>query len=290
MEQLSTSAYRANDYWASIFNKQIDAKSVCYPDWPLSYNQFLHQQQIEMLLKILQNEKIEMSGKSVIEIGPGSGFWTHFFNANQVESYIGIDINEKVVTQLQKDYPMYQFYHQDIGVKNDLTNGLPQVDMVFAAMVLLHITEDEKIEQAFTFINQQLKPKGTFILLDAIATHQVFGDMKHQAEGIDFDPKFHNKIRKIETMKMLALKNNLEIVQVIPAFNTSQMCFDFKTYLGYLVWGKCFYAMHRRLLHHASEKTGKKLAAFQRVLDGLLTQQWGMSMSSKWIVFRKKEA
>ncbi|HQW45732.1 MAG TPA: class I SAM-dependent methyltransferase [Chitinophagaceae bacterium] len=289
MQHQSSNTYQANDYWSSIFNKQIDAKSVCYPDWPLSYNQFLHQQQIEMLLKILQSEHIQIAGKSVMEIGPGSGFWTHFFNANQVESYTGIDINEKVISHLQQQYPLYQFFHQDIGIKNNRINELPQVDIVFAAMVLLHITDDKKIEQAFTLINQQLKPKGIFILLDAIATHQVFGVMKQQAEGIDFDPQFHNKIRKMETVKILASKNNLEIVKVIPAFNTSQMCFDFKTYLGYLIWGKCFYAFHRRLLHHASENTGKKVAAFQRVLDRLLTQQCGMSMSSKWIVFRKKE-
>ncbi len=282
--------YNAAEYWSRIFTKSVDAKSVCYPDWPLSYNQFLHQQQVKKLLQILHRNRIELSGRSVLEIGPGSGFWTHFFQTNNVRKYTGIDISKTVTQILERDFPGYHFLNIDVG-STDLGKSIKTpVDVIFAAMVLLHITDDVKINNAFSFFSQSLNENGYFIMLDSIAEKKVFGYMKQQAEGPGFTDTFHNKIRSMKTIVSLAKNNGLEIAEVIPAFNVSQMCFDFSTYMGYLLWGKLFYAMHRRLLHNAGEKFGRKYASFQKIFDGLLTDTFGMSMSSKWIVFRKKNS
>lgn len=290
MSTVHNTNYNAKEYWSRIFTNIVDAKSVCYPDWPLSYNQFLHQQQVKKLLQILDKNNIQLSGKSVLEIGPGSGFWTHFFKKNNVGEYKGIDISKTVTEILQRDFPDYTFLNHDVGSADVTISITTPVDVIFAAMVLLHITDDVKISRAFSFFSQSLNENGYFIMLDSIAEKKVFGYMKQQAEGPDFIDTFHNKIRRMETIAALAAQNRLEIVDVIPAFNVSQMCFDFNTYMGYLLWGKLFYAIHRRLLQNASENFGRKYAPFQRIFDGILTDILGMSMSSKWIVFRKKNS
>ncbi|QLH44780.1 MAG: hypothetical protein HWD58_03695 [Bacteroidota bacterium] len=44
----------------------------------MSYNRMLHQQQLTSLQAILQQEHIVLKGRDILEIGPGSGFWTSF--------------------------------------------------------------------------------------------------------------------------------------------------------------------------------------------------------------------
>lgn len=69
-------SYQAPEYWKEIYEQTSDAKAVCYPEWPLSYNQMLHQQQLEGLVQFMSEENISLNNKHILEIGPGSGFWT----------------------------------------------------------------------------------------------------------------------------------------------------------------------------------------------------------------------
>lgn len=281
-------SYNPNQYWNDIFKYGVNAQSVCYPEWPLTYNHFLHQQQLDTLLHILSKNDIRLENSSLLEIGPGAGFWTEFFKQYNPSSYIGIEISKTSVELLASRYPDYTFYCADIGQTNLNTLSIPSVDFVFSAMVFLHITDNAKLSFGFAELANQLKPGGYFILLDAIFTKNVFGNAKEQTDGSNFNPNYHNKIRNISFYSMLALKNDLEIIEVLPAFNSSQFCFDFNTYLGYLIWGKLFFALHNKMLKKSNNTIGKIYAAIQKKLDSFLTKKLGLDMSSKWVVMRKK--
>ncbi len=280
-------AYNPSSYWNNIFNKGVNAQSVCYPEWPLSYNHFLHKQQLKKLEHLLLSKQIHLKDKSILEIGPGAGFWTSFFNHLLPSKYIGIDISLPVIDTLKNNFPDQTFFQADIGSSNLKELHLPNVDFIFAAMVFLHITDNSRLEHVFQQFDDILNHGGYIIILDAIASKNVFGDALKQTDGSQYDNSFHNKIRYLTYYEALAKNNNLTIVDVIPAFNTSQYCFDFKTYLGYLIWGKLFYAIHRRILFKASESTGKFYGLFQQSIDFLLTDVLKMGMSSKWIILKK---
>ena len=144
-----------------------------------------------------------------------------------------------------------------------------------------------KLEYAFKQLNELLLPGGKIIFLDAVVTKKVFGNAKSQTDGPEFNEQFHNKIRSIGFYQTIAKNLSLSIHTIIPAFNTSQYCYDFNTYLGYCIWGKAFYWIHRKILNQASEKTGRLYAIIQTNLDNFLTKILKMSMSSKWIIMNK---
>jgi SAM-dependent methyltransferase len=279
--------YNPSSYWNDIFDKGVNAQSVCYPDWPMSYNHFLHQQQLTTLESIIASLQIQLKEKNILEIGPGAGFWTSFFQHQQPNNYVGIDISLPVINSLQNNFPNQTFIQSDIGSSSLSEMPIPKSNLIFAAMVFLHITDNKKLEHAFKEFQQQLTNDGYIIFLDAIASKKVFGNALKQTDGPDFDSSFHNKIRHLSFYEDLAKRNQLTLVKVIPAFNTSQFCFDFHSYLGYLIWGKIFYAIHRRILNKASETTGKRYSIFQQMLEFLLTKVLKMEMSSKWIILKK---
>lgn len=281
-------SYNPDQYWNDIFKHGVDAQSVCYPEWPLTYNHFLHEQQFQTLNEILKKNQIQLYNSSILEVGPGAGFWTEFFKQYNPSNYVGIELSHSSVSLLKSRYPDYHFYCADIGQIQLSTLPISTLDFVYSAMVFLHITDNHKLSFAFEQLANQLKSGGHFILLDSIYAKHVFGNAKEQTDGPNFNSAYHNKIRHIEFYKNLAVKNNLEVVEVRPAFNTSQFCFDFKTYFGYLIWGKLFYAIHNRILKMANNSTGTIYASLQTKLDNLITKKLGLSMSSKWVVLRKK--
>ena len=279
--------YNPSAYWNDIFKHGVNAQSVCYPEWPLSYNHFLHRQQLETFENILQQEKIDLKNKKILEIGPGAGFWTSVFQHYQPATYTGIDISNPAIEKLSAQFPNFKFIHADIGKEELSKHPLQKVDLIFAAMVFLHITDNSKLEYAFKQLNELLLPGGKIIFLDAVVTKKVFGNAKSQTDGPDFNEQFHNKIRPIGLYQTIAKNLSLSIHNIIPAFNTSQYCYDFNTYLGYCIWGKVFYWIHRKILNQSSEKTGRTYAKIQMYLDYFLTRFLKMSMSSKWIIMIK---
>lgn len=280
-------SYQPECYWNDLLTGEQDARKVCYPDWPLSYNRFLHEQQLHTWNSIAARLGMDQPERTVVEVGPGSGFWTDWFMTRHPKQYTGIELSREAAANLQQRWPDARIIHANAGLLP--AGALPEAsaDLVFAAMVFLHITDDELLRSAILNLGACLKPGGHAVILDAIATHRVFGPDLKQYEGPDFDPSFHNKIRSLGTFRQLAGEAGLAVEAWLPAFNTSQACFDFRTPIEHLIFGRLAGALHRRILHHAPESRGKWYAAVQRIIDGFLTRTLGLGMSSKWLILKK---
>jgi tRNA G46 methylase TrmB len=118
-----------------IYEQTSDAKAVCYPEWPLSYNQMLHQQQLEGLVQFMSEEKISLSNKHILEIGPGSGFWTQFFLQHPIATYTGIELTETATKNLQNKFPQHHFICSDVSAIKEHELSSEGYDFIFAAMV-----------------------------------------------------------------------------------------------------------------------------------------------------------
>lgn len=280
-------AYDPQTYWASIYQQEADARAVCYPDWPLSYNRMLHQQQLTSLQAILQQEHIVLKGRDILEIGPGSGFWTSFFQHEQVARYVGIELNQKACKKLEHQFPAYQFICQDASQVNPEELSQQGFDFIFCAMVLLHITDDQKLEELFRSLSKLLKPGGRLLILDAVYQHQVWGWHREQTQGAEFHSGMHNKIRSLKYFKLLGEQNQLTLNLLKPCFNLTQMCYDFPNKISYLVFGKLFYAFHRRVLFRASESFGRWYGAMLLPLDKFFTKTLCRAWSGKWLLWTK---
>ena len=280
-------SYQPESYWNDLLAGEQDARKVCYPDWPLSYNRFLHEQQLRTWNEIAGRLGADRPGLNVVEAGPGSGFWTEWFMARKPRLYTGIELGREAAANLRQRWPKARILHANVG---QLPAGvLPEAsaDLVFASMVFLHITNDDLLRNALRDLGNCLQAGGHAVILDAIATHRVYGPNRKEFEGPEFDPSFHNKIRSLNTFRTMAEEAGLQVQDLIPAFNTSQACFDFRTPIDHWIFGRLAGGLQRRILHQAPEWRGKWYAAVQKVIDDFLTRSLGLGMSSKWLILKK---
>lgn len=247
----------------------------------------LHQQQLTSLQAILQREQIELKGSNILEIGPGSGFWTSFFQHQEVAHYMGIELNQDACEKLVHKFPVYQFICQDASQLNPQDFNHQGFDLIFSAMVFLHITDDNKLQHLMRSLSKLLKPGGRLLILDAVYQQQVWGWHRAQTQGADFQASQHNKIRSLKFFEMLGQQNQLNLNLVQPCFNLTQMCYDFPNKISYLIFGKLFYAFHRRVLYRASESFGKWYGSMLLPLDTFFTKTLRRAWSGKWLLWTK---
>lgn len=280
-------AYKAYTYWNQLLEKHPDAQGVCYPNWPLSYNKLLHRQQLQGLKSLLSEYQIQLEEKKILEVGPGSGFWTSFFHEQKPASYRALEISEKAASVLQNQFKNATILHGSIS--DELPTGISKhkYDVIFIAMVLLHITDEALFQKAISNIASVLAPNGSIIILDSPLVHNAYKWQRSQVEGPEFDNSFHNKIRTLDTWKKQFDTNNMYIEKIVPAFNISQMCFDFKSYSSYVIFGKILYAIHRRILENCGETLGLIYGKLTIASDFVLTKLLGQSMSAKWMLIKK---
>jgi hypothetical protein len=71
-------SYNPDQYWNDIFKHGVDAQSVCYPEWPLTYNHFLHEQQFQTLNEILKKIKFNFITQVSLKLAQEQVFGSNF--------------------------------------------------------------------------------------------------------------------------------------------------------------------------------------------------------------------
>jgi len=108
--------------------------------------------------------KIRVEGRSVLDVGCGTGFWLHFWKAKGAAEICGIDIARVSIENLRERCAGIVLYHDDIA-RPGLELG-KAFDVVGAFDVLYHITDNESWALALANIVRHLKPGGWLLLTD----------------------------------------------------------------------------------------------------------------------------
>jgi SAM-dependent methyltransferase len=109
---------------------------------------------------------MNLEGKSVCDLGCGTGFFVDWFKSKGVQDIYGVDITDVSINHLQTKYPNFNFLKRDIP---DVS--LPQLlkkrfDLVTAFDVIYHITDDRLFEQAVKNIVSLVDDRGYFLVTD----------------------------------------------------------------------------------------------------------------------------
>ncbi len=163
------------NYWNKRLNSKFDIEGVGFIGLGEIYNQFLYKNRIDLLDAILNKLFDNINSKRVLELGPGTGIFTELFH-NNAARYEAIDISEKSVSELSKEYPAYLFRNGDIS---DETYYSGKYDLIFAADVLLHLTDETRYKKVLENISTHLDTNGFCILFDPISVLQVKSKSPH---------------------------------------------------------------------------------------------------------------
>ncbi|MGC8799694.1 class I SAM-dependent methyltransferase [Chloroflexus sp.] len=167
-----TQTYQPQRYWEERLTKTFDLTGVGHRGLGVQYNRYLYKRRLETLTAGLGKTGCTLDGKSILEIGCGTGFYTKYFTKQNIMKYTGIDITRISVANLKKQYPSYNFICADIA-QFGLSKLHERFDIVFAADVLFHIVEERSFQNAVQNMIELLKPDGLFIVSDVFPENTV---------------------------------------------------------------------------------------------------------------------
>ncbi|AVQ44394.1 glycosyltransferase [Clostridium botulinum] len=191
------------DYWNNRLSNKFDIEGVGYIGLGKTYNKYLYENRVYILDNIIKSIFNNISKIKVLELGPGVGVFTDYYRKKEVEDYTAIDISEKSVKELSRSYENYKFINGDISDNKYYNN---KYDLIFAADVLLHITNENNYKSTIRNIATSLNDDGVCILLDPISVINTKSSSEHVV------------IRDKNYVDKILNENELEILEIIPIF------------------------------------------------------------------------
>jgi 2-polyprenyl-3-methyl-5-hydroxy-6-metoxy-1,4-benzoquinol methylase/glycosyltransferase involved in cell wall biosynthesis len=211
MEDKKKEGFDYKEYWNKRLNSKFNIEGVGYIGLGEIYNQFLYQNRMDLLEGVVSKAFDDVKNKRVLELGPGTGMFTQYFYDKGVQVYDAIDIAEKSANELSSSYPNYHFK------QGDICDSYPyegQYDLIFAADVMLHITNENQYEKAINNISEHLSSNGLCILFDPISII----DTKSEAN--------HVVIRDKEYVEKVLVDNELKLKALLPVAYFMNYPFD----------------------------------------------------------------
>ncbi len=197
--------YDPQKYWEDRLKSRYDLTGVGNIVFDKKYNEYLYKLQLSVLKKALQKYKISLHGKTVLDIGCGTGFFSAFYHKSLAQ-ITGIDITTTSIESLRKSIPDGKFITMDISA--ELTANKEyfenRFDLVNMLNVIFHIVDDAKFERALENLAACLKEGGYLFISD------YFGET-------EVSPARHVKFRTLERYQTLQ-QRGVNILEIIPIY------------------------------------------------------------------------
>jgi len=169
--------YDPKTYWGERLSKRLDISSVGQLGLGY-YNYWLYKARFRAMHRALEKHRIDISGKSLIDIGVGSGAWIPFWQKCGVSKIVGNDITSVSVSALQKKYPQLEFFEGDIG--SELFDFRKEAfDIVTAFDLLFHITDDKSFHNAVFNLSKLAKDYAWVLITDSFGSSS-YGPFHHE--------------------------------------------------------------------------------------------------------------
>ena len=151
-------------YWSERLAGSVDIEAVGWRGLGSAYNHWLYRQRARVFDQVARHHGFARRPPTVLELGPGSGFYVERWAGLGVRDLTGIDIALPAVAHLRERFPTYQFLSGDIG--RPIALPPRAFDVVTAFDVLFHIADDAAWEQALATIARALRPRGVGLITD----------------------------------------------------------------------------------------------------------------------------
>lgn len=169
----------------------------------LEYNKALYSMQSDTLDLMLKMADVSVSGKSVLDIGSGIGYYIEYFSRLGASSITGIDIAPSSITYLQDTFPQFDFYCTDVGTASELP--VSGVDIISSISVLYHIVNDNEFENALHLMCDALAPDGYLLITDMFRP------------SIQLTAS-HARFRNSDSYKPVFGEHNVDLLDIIPMY------------------------------------------------------------------------
>ena len=170
--------YDPEAYWERRLSKKLDLTTVGQMGLGYVYNSWLYRARFHAMYRALRKLNLNISSKSLIDIGVGSGAWIPFWQKHNISKIVGLDIASASVCALGNRYPQYSFLKADICSTSKIPSG-ETFDIVTAFDVLFHITNDSDFSNGILNLSKLVKRGGWAIISDSFG-NKPWGPFYHE--------------------------------------------------------------------------------------------------------------
>jgi len=266
--------YDPQSFWDNTMRGDFDVRSIAFPTFPKSLNEAMYRSMKTTVDRIVQAETLSGHGCSVLDVGSAIGIWIEYWRTRGASRVVGLDITDAGFERLRERFPGVELIHADIGDEKLATQEC--FDVVSAMNMLLHVTDDQRWEQALANLARLTKPGGLLLVMDPV----VFA----RSRGAPLDETAIERRRHVDEWRRVLETNGMRIVRVEPATVLFATPVDTRSEIGYRV----LWTYWRALMKMASgrERVGRLLAAPLQPLDRLLTRIVPAGPTSKCLAIR----
>jgi SAM-dependent methyltransferase len=240
-------------YWEERLESHLDLRGTGHRAFDLEYNRWLYQAQLDCLDGLIKRYDVGITGKQVLDIGSGTGFYISYLLQQGASPVFGVDVAEASIGHLREAYPEGQFFVCDIS-----SPALPfqgPFELISAISVLYHIVDDVRFGQALGSICALLSTGGYLLISDTFRSPAL-----PQAR--------HARFRELKDYEQVLRRHGVRVIQLVPIYYALNR--TFVPFLGPLIvnaldLGRWFYRLDTRLrLSGRSNGSGMKLLLAQR--------------------------
>jgi 2-polyprenyl-3-methyl-5-hydroxy-6-metoxy-1,4-benzoquinol methylase len=170
--------YNPKVYWEERLSKRVDLTTVGQLGLGYVYNSWLYRARFHAMYRALKKINLDVSQKSLIDVGIGYGAWIPFWQRCNVHQIVGLDITSASVCALGKRYPQFNFFEEDICSPYQVPQGR-NFDIVTAFDILFHITGDADFSNAILNLSKLVKCGGWVIISDSFC-NEPWGPFFHE--------------------------------------------------------------------------------------------------------------
>lgn len=273
MRSSTTDHCEPGRYWEQRFSEHLDITTVGHAGLGRVYNSWLYKARFRTLQHTLRTLGIVVRGKSIAELGVGSGIWIPFWQAREPVSLTGVDITSASIEALQAKYPQYDFIQGDLSVPLPLAQ-VRCFDVVTAFDVLFHLVDDSGFAQAIANIGKLVAPGGCALISDSFCS-RPWGPFVHE-----YHRSYSHYAHELRSAGMTP-------VHIRPIFfmMTTTLCSEYGrlSQATRLILTTISKLASRRILETFNHAPGLSLY----IIDGLLARIYENGPSLKLMVARK---
>ncbi len=156
------SGYRAGAWWENCLSQNFDLRGAGHQGFSRWYNLWLYQAKLQGFIRACRLANVTLGGTHMLEVGPGTGWWTRLFREWGVTALLGLDIAPTSVATLAHQFPEFEFRHGDVS--ESVPAGPYDVITVFD--VFEHIVDDRRLIAALKNLTTCLDPDAALIVTD----------------------------------------------------------------------------------------------------------------------------
>lgn len=148
-------------FWKDRYSKYgLSLKGSGDEGFSEAENRAMYDKAAASLLELAGKEGVDFAGKSVLDIGCGTGYYTALMESRGVAAYTGVDVTDVLFAEHRKRFPRFEFRLADAA--RDRLEG--RYDVVLLLDVIQNIVTEENLAGVLASARQALAPGGVLLV------------------------------------------------------------------------------------------------------------------------------